>query len=140
VVQNITMRLWQRLDRYDPMRGEFGGWLHRMVHNCIIDRYRANATRARRVVLLSEDDNIERMAEESAPSVDLSEIDSEKIWGLLRAAKPQQARALRLRMLAGLDIAEMVSLTGQNPNTLKVWTFRACNELRTRFTRIQAAE
>jgi RNA polymerase sigma-70 factor (ECF subfamily) len=134
--QDIFMRVWQKIDLWDPNRGNFQSWLNQIAKNAIIDIFRKK-TRHREVLQYGDEDGVEEVLSrhrDDAPLPD-EQLESKEVRELVEMALSQMTKknhrmAWVLRHLEGMSIAEISEQLRQKENTVKVWIFRATKELR----------
>jgi len=134
--QDIFMRVWQKIDLWDPLRGNFQSWLNQIAKNAIIDVFRKK-NRLREVLQYGEEDGVEEMLmrfRDEAPLPD-AQLETQEVRELIELALSQMTKknhrvAWVLRHLEGMSIAEISEVLNQKENMVKVWIFRATKELR----------
>jgi RNA polymerase sigma-70 factor, ECF subfamily len=118
LVQDVFVRAWERLGSF---RGQsaFGTWLHRLAVNVVLEHFRGEQRRDRRVTFQS---NLEQLnAAASSGSFD-DRLDLES--SLLRL--PAAARiAFVLYHVEGYSHGEIAKLTGLAAGTIRAQVFRA---------------
>ncbi len=133
VVQMAFVRAWQRLESYNPQYS-FATWLYRIGTNLAIDLLRARSSRERahqagmdhRLRLIGDREPI-------SERVDGHEID--RILGqLVDSLTPQQRGAFVLREVEGYDTAEVATMLGCSPTTVRNHVFQARKVLRKELT------
>jgi RNA polymerase sigma-70 factor (ECF subfamily) len=122
LTQDVFVRAWQKLGSF---RGAstFGTWLHRLAVNVVIERFRSDATRRRR---LHEDESIFDRLPARARSGDLA-MDFEAAIARL----PDGARRIFvLHDVHGYKHQEIAALLDLSPGTSKAQLHRARMMLR----------
>jgi len=134
--QDIFMRVWQKIDLWDPNRGNFQSWLNQIAKNAIIDIFRKRS-RVREVLQHGEDEGVEEMLhryKDDGPLPDelLENKETRELieQGLELMTKTNHRVAWTFRHLEGMSIAEIGNALNQKENTVKVWIFRGTRELR----------
>ncbi|MBT3267859.1 RNA polymerase sigma factor [Candidatus Poribacteria bacterium] len=134
--QDIFMRVWQKIDLWDPERGNFQSWLNQIAKNAIIDIFRKRS-RVREVLQHGEDEGVEEMLhryKDDGPLPDelLENKETRELieQGLELMTKSNHRVAWTFRHLEGMSIAEIGNALNQKENTVKVWIFRGTRELR----------
>jgi RNA polymerase sigma-70 factor (ECF subfamily) len=132
LVSRVFFTLVERLDDFDPKRGNLRGWLFRIARNAIIDHFR----KQRPTVAF------DGLGELVPADVDdpLSELlERERLGHVLRQleAQPTETRELlALRYADGLRHKEIAAITGLSESAVKQRVSRAVRELRTQVARI----
>ncbi len=118
LMQETFLRVFQKIDRYDPER-KFSTWLYTMAVRLAISRHRAKKPRP---LPLDPD-----LPEHPSPGPQERLIQKEEaqarknIWNLARTLKPSEYQALWLRYAEGLpvkDIAQAMNKTGLGVRTI----------------------
>ena len=120
------LRAWQSIERYRPLPGRpFIAWLFTIANNLVVDHYRRSR---RELVGVKGDprDNGESDPERCALTGDLRD----EIRRALARLKPEQQLVVTLRLVDGLDYAQISEITGKTPGALRVALCRALNTLR----------
>ena len=120
------LRAWQSIERYRPLPGRpFIAWLFTIANNLVVDHYRR---RRRELVGVKGDprDNGESDPERCALTGDLRD----EIRRALARLKPEQQLVVTLRLVDGLDYAQISEITGKTPGALRVTLCRALGTLR----------
>jgi RNA polymerase sigma-70 factor (ECF subfamily) len=129
VVQMAFLKAWQRLDRYNP-RWSFATWLYRIGTNLAIDLLRSRDSRQRmHQAVVDQGPRPVRHADHPGGRVERLEV--ETIFGRLSGSlTPQQRAAFVLREVEGLDTAEVATIIGCSPTTVRNHVFQARKVLR----------
>ena len=130
----VFVRAFERLDRYVDRGLPFAAWLYRLARNLLIDHLRARPRRAA--------DSLERapeaagVADGAAAREEGRVLDHLALEPALARLSPDQRRALELRFLDGLPIAEAARIVGKTEDAVKKLQQRGLARLR----RILAAD
>ena len=120
------MRAWQSIERYRPVPGRpFLAWLFTIANNLVVDHYRRHR---REIVGVKGDpqDNGADDPERCALTTDLRE----EIRRALARLKGEHQLVVTLRLIEGLDYAQISEITGKSPGALRVLLCRALAALR----------
>lgn len=124
----VFLRAWNAIDHFIPKHeASFAGWLFKLAHSVVVDRYR----RTRDTTSL--DDELAR--DEDDPS---STTESELEWRLtitelhqaLRALTAEQREVVVLRFVEGRSAREVGDIMGKHEGTVRGMQFRAILALR----------
>jgi RNA polymerase sigma-70 factor (ECF subfamily) len=139
--QDIFMRIWQKIDLWDPERGNFQSWLNQIAKNAVIDIFRKRC-RVREVLQQGDEEGGDEMLHRYRDDSPLPDeiLESKETRELIEQAlelmtKKNHRIAWSLRHLDGMSIAEIGDILEQKENTVKVWIFRGTRELRQIMTR-----
>jgi len=108
---------------------EFRAWLFTIARNRAIDQGRA---RTRRPAILVADPVVATGSAPTAPSAEQHAAENESLSAALRLVAtlpPAQAEMVTLRVVAGLDVADVARLLGKRPGTVRVGVHRALRAL-----------
>ncbi|HLZ23167.1 MAG TPA: sigma-70 family RNA polymerase sigma factor [Ktedonobacterales bacterium] len=129
VTAAVFLSAWRTIDRFSPKHElSFAGWLFRLAHNLLIDRYR----RMRETV------SLDSMAHETVEMGAFPGPEAELEWrftltdlhnALLTLTKEQREVVL-LRFVEGLSAREVGSIMGKQEGTVRGMQFRAIEALR----------
>jgi RNA polymerase sigma-70 factor (ECF subfamily) len=110
------------LDRFRGDLGAFRGWLFRIARHRALDlRRRPRLTAAPSLDLVAPD----------AATVALEGESTEWALGLIATLPLDQAEAVMLRIVAGLDVATTADILGKRPGAIRVATMRGLRRLAT---------
>ena len=134
LVQETFLRIWNRVQGFDPDRGALGPWLLAVARNRAIDYIRSARGRMDRNLL--ELDLFER-AEHGSPSnfVDmerevLNADSARRIKAAMAKLNENQQKVIELAYYEGLSQTEMAERLGQPLGTVKTWVRTALKRLK----------
>ncbi|MEZ4383325.1 MAG: sigma-70 family RNA polymerase sigma factor [Nannocystaceae bacterium] len=132
LVSRVFFTLVERLDDFDPKKGNLRGWLFRIARNAIIDHLR----KQRPTVAF---DGLGELlpAEVDDPLHEL--LERERLGHLVRQLEAQSAETrelLALRYADGLRHKEIAAITGLSESAVKQRVSRAVRELRAQVAHI----
>jgi len=129
LVQETFLRVWNRIQAFEPGRGALGPWLLAIARNRAIDHVRSSASRI--------DRNSFELDVREHPSlfVDMQrEVENTDHARVIRAAiaklNPNQQKVIELAYYEGLSQTEMAERMGQPLGTIKTWVRAALSVLR----------
>jgi len=135
--QDVFVRLWRHLDRIENA-GLLPAWLRRVAANAVIDHWRKEEARRRRMQVLREHPIARRVVRPS------SRMETREAADAVRAAVeklPAKLRsALLLRTAEGLSYEELADVLGVSVNAVRSRLFRARQEVLAILRRSTAAE
>jgi len=135
VWQDIFMKVWERIDKWNSEMGSFQAWLNEVAKNTILDAIRKRK-RIREMLLSTEDESKMPMMNYESPilppdkQMEIQETMKVIDQALDEISKPNHRIAWILRHLEGLSISEISKTLGCKENTAKIWIFRCSKELR----------
>jgi RNA polymerase sigma-70 factor (ECF subfamily) len=129
LVQETFLRVWNRIQAFEPGRGALGPWLLAIARNRAIDHVRSSASRM--------DRNAFELDVREHPSlfVDMArEVENTDHARIIRAAiaklNPNQQKVIELAYYEGLSQTEMATRLNQPLGTIKTWIRSALGLLR----------
>lgn len=136
VTQDVFIKVWQKLKKWDTAQGSFQAWLNTVARNTIIDAIRKRE-RIREAPLSGQPDDDEvplSQYEDPRPGPD-RQLEAREAQEILESAlamvtKPNHRIAWMLRHLEGYSIAEIARILDRKDGTVKIWIFRCTQELR----------
>jgi RNA polymerase sigma-70 factor (ECF subfamily) len=116
VAQQVFLRLWKILPRFDPKR-RFDTWLYRITVNAAIDLLRTRGPKGA-IQPLPDDPAYPAVADGPERAIDLEQL--QKIFLRLAARlAPKQRAAFVLREIEGLKTAEVAGILGVRESTVR---------------------
>jgi RNA polymerase sigma-70 factor (ECF subfamily) len=140
VFQDIFLKVWQRIDKWNSEIGSFQAWLNEVAKNTALDAVRKRK-RIREMLESMEDESKVPMMNYESPilspdkQVEIQEARRLIDQALDEISKPNHRIAWILRHLEGLSISEICKTLGCKENTAKIWIFRCSKELKRILTR-----
>ncbi len=125
----VFLSAWRAIDRFSPKHeASFSGWLFRLAHNALVDRFR----RIRPTVSLDE-----ALDESPVEDVKLSpeatldrRLTIAELQRALLALTDEQREVVLLRFIEGLSAREVGDIMGKQEGTVRGMQFRALEALR----------
>ena len=105
IVQDVFLRLWNRVDQFDPARGHFGPWLMTIARHRVLDELRTRSQN-QRFMAFEEIDHLLEEAADTATNVEeeiMLQERTEIIFQALKSLPPEQRRVLILAYFGGLS-------------------------------------
>lgn len=138
LVQETFLRVWNRIQAFEPGRGALGPWLIAIARNRAIDHVRSAASRMNRNAFELD------VREHPSLFVDMErEVQNTDHARVIRAAiaklSPNQQKVIELAYYEGLSQTEMAERLGQPLGTIKTWVRTALGILRTELGQAVAA-
>jgi len=137
LAQEVFVRLWHHLDRIEGAE-MLPAWLRRVAANAVIDHWRKEDARERRMQVLREHPIARRVVRPS------SRMEAREATDAVRAAVEQLPAKLRsvllLRTVEGLSYEDLANVLGLSVNAVRSRLFRARQEVLAILKRSAAAE
>jgi len=136
IASDTWLEVTRRLDRFTGDERAFRGWLFTIARHRLIDaRRRAARHRTAPVAWLPDRPGVDD------PAADvLIDLSTQASLRLLAQLPPEQAEAVLLRVMAGLDTDEVAQIMGKQPGNVRVLSHRGLRNLARRLTPSDAAE
>jgi RNA polymerase sigma-70 factor (ECF subfamily) len=131
---DIWLRVLKALPSFEGDEQGFRGWLYTTARNRLTDWYRTGERRPDLIeysslVILPAVNNVEdEVAERSA---------TERAVALIAELPPDQAEAVMLRIVVGLDVARVADLMERSPGSIRVLCHRGLRRLEQRLVEIE---
>ena len=136
IASDTWLEVTRRLDRFIGGEREFRGWLFTIARHRLIDaRRRAARHRTAPVAWLPD-----RPGRDDPASDVLVDISTEASLRLVSELPPEQAEAVRLRVMAGLNTDEVAAIMGKQPGNIRVLSHRGLRNLARRLSPASVAE
>ena len=126
VAAETWLQVIRGLDRFSGDSGDFKAFLFTVARNRAIDAGRARA--ARPVTLVA--DPVEVRSAPSAEALAMEQVSTASALELVARLPPEQAELVMLRVVAGLEVAQVAAIVGKQPGTVRVGVHRALKSLR----------
>jgi len=134
IASDTWLEVTRRLDRFSGGERDFRGWLFTIARHRLIDaRRRAARHRTAPVAWLPERPG----ADDPAADV-LAGLSTEASVRLVSELPPEQAEAVLLRVMAGLDTERVARIMGKQPGNVRVLSHRGLRSLARRLTVLDA--
>lgn len=135
--EDVASQTWLRvIEGLDAFRGEepgFRRWLVTIARNIHVDQLRRAG---RRPEHLTDDAALLETAEDQhapdAADIVHQRLSTEAALALIATLPPDQAEMVTLRVVVGLDVAEVAEVTGRTPGAVRVAVHRGLRRLRDR--------
>jgi RNA polymerase sigma-70 factor, ECF subfamily len=136
IASDTWLEVTRRLDRFSGGEREFRGWLFTIARHRLIDaRRRAARHRTAPVAWLPD-----RPGADDPASDVLVDLSTRASLRLVSELPPEQAEAVRLRVMAGLDTDQVAAIMGKQPGNVRVLSHRGLRTLARRLSPTHVAE
>lgn len=138
---DVTSETWLavlgQLARFRGDEAAFRGWLFTIARRKLIDRQRRERPE-RRVAL--DDAPAESALSPDAANLALENLDTQAALALLAQLPRDQAEVILLRVVAGLDVAQVARIVGKQPGAVRVSAHRGLRRLAELLTKAGVTE
>lgn len=122
---DVFMRVYEKIDAYQPQGAPLSAWMFRIAHNRLIDAVRRRPRQGQ----VTLEDAPEIMAGPAFGGID-QKVALEQIKIGLERLTPEQRQVIVLRFLEGKSLAETAALVGRNEDAVKKLQARGLASLR----------
>jgi RNA polymerase sigma-70 factor (ECF subfamily) len=122
LTEQVFLKAWEHIGRYDERGLPFAAWLYRMAHNLVVDHYRTR----RPTEELSE--TLVEAREGPAESVE-RRMEAAGMAAALRTLSPEHQQVIVLRFVQGLSHAEAAAVMGKTEGATRILQHRALGAL-----------
>jgi RNA polymerase sigma-70 factor, ECF subfamily len=134
--EDLASETWVRvvkgLGHFSGDERAFRSWVFTVARHRAVDRWR------RRVRRRDEPVPVDALADLPAPDdpagAVVDAMSSQAAVAMIATLPPDQAEVILLRVVAGLEVAEVAAITGKRPGTVRVLAHRALRRLAERLT------
>jgi len=130
IASDTWLEVTRRLDRFSGDERDFRGWLFTIARHRLIDaRRRAARHRTAPVAWIPE-----RPGRDDPAADVLADLSTEASLRLVSELPPEQAEAVLLRVMAGLDTEQVARMMGKQPGNVRVLSHRGLRNLARRLS------
>lgn len=132
VAAEVWLEVARKLRRFKGTEPEFRGWLFTLARRRVIDMRRSGTRRP--VRLTADVGELDRPATDDTAAAALDNLSTEEALALIATLPPQQAEVIVLRVIAGLDVAQVARITGKRPGAVRAAAHRGLRVLAVRLS------
>jgi len=129
LTEDVFVKLYEKLDRYVERGLPFTAWLYRIAHNQLVDYVRTLPRHTAQSL-----DVVADVPEHQTGSEYRSVLDRETLEPALARLTAEQRKAVELRFLQGMSVAETAAAMGRSEEAVKKLQARALANLRRSLT------
>jgi RNA polymerase sigma-70 factor (ECF subfamily) len=125
LAEDVFVKVYEKLDRYVERGLPFTAWLYRIAHNHLVDYLRTLPRMSAH--------SLDEVAEvpERQTTADYSRVlDRQSLEPAMARLTPEQRRAVELRFMEGMSVAETAATMGRSEEAVKKLQARALANLR----------
>ncbi len=133
LAQEVFLKVFRALDKFDPTRAKFTTWVYTFVRNHCFDVLKKRRLKTTSMHAVAPDESARDFpdARELQPTADVENTElGRRIGEALATLGEDQRMVFILREYESLDYREIASITGVNEGTVKSRLFRAKESLR----------
>jgi RNA polymerase sigma-70 factor, ECF subfamily len=130
VAGEVWLEVARGLARFRGGELEFRGWLLTLARRRVIDMRRHDARRP--VRLTSDATELDRPGADDTAAAALDNLSTKAAVALIATLPREQAEVIVLRVIAGLDVAQVARIMGKRPGAVRVTAHRGLRALAAR--------
>lgn len=124
LTEQVFLRAWEAIDRYEPRGAPFTAWLYRLAHNLVVDHYRGK----RPTTPLDEVSEADDVGVDVVAAVE-GKLEVDEVRAALAKLNPEYQQLIVLRFVEGLSHAEAAQIIGKSEGAARVIQHRALQAL-----------
>ncbi len=124
VVSSVFLRVYERLDSFDPARASLSTWIYTITHNVVVDYYRARRVHTEYAGHM--DAELDQVIDES----DTNEALLEQLADALEKLKEKERDLIVLHYYKGYTLKDIAEMMGMSYINAKVIHAKALTRLR----------
>jgi RNA polymerase sigma-70 factor, ECF subfamily len=134
LASDVWMAVARRLASFEGNEDALRAWVFTIARRQVIGHWRQ--TGRRRTDLVAPDVLVDRAGGDDPEAIVVADMTAqEAIASLVAELPPDQAQVVLLRVVAGLDVAEVAEIMGKRPGTVRVLQHRALRQLAAKLSR-----
>ena len=138
IAQDVFMKAWRHLKKFDPLKAPFENWLSRIATNAALSHLRAEKRFRKQIPISQLGEGAHEWLQQEDDSAPLEAIEAREILNYCMAdLTPDQKLILTMAELEGRTSAEISELTGKAAGTIRVNLHRAKKKLADHIERLQ---
>lgn len=130
LASEVWLEVARRIARFRGGELEFRGWLFTVARRRVIDLRRYETRHPERST--ADTDRMDRPAPDDTAAKVLEGISTEAALAFIATLPREQAEIIILRVVAGLDVAQVARIVGKSPGAVRVAAHRGLRSLSTR--------
>jgi RNA polymerase sigma-70 factor (ECF subfamily) len=128
----VWLEVARKLRRFEGTEPQFRGWLFTLARRRVIDMRRSGTRRP--VRLTANVEELDRPATDDTAAAALDNLSTEEALALIATLPSQQAEVIMLRVIAGLDVAQVARIIGKRPGAVRAAAHRGLRVLAVRLS------
>lgn len=126
LLQEVFVKSWQALSKFDETEGNFNAWMYCIATNAVRDHFRKVYRRPQTVELL---DTTEVSSEDMPGEILTRQQEIERVKEALVDLPPQYQQVIELRFIQDFTVQETAEILGKNNLSVRVLQHRALKKL-----------
>ena len=138
MAQDVFVKAWRQLEKFDPLKAPFENWLSRMATNVALNHVRAEKRFRHQVPFSQLGEGALEWLQQEDNSAPLEAMEAREILNRCMAdLSPDEQLILTMAEIEGRTSPEISQLTGKAAGTIRVALHRAKQKLADNLTRLQ---
>ena len=128
LLMDIILKAYENLDKFDPKKGSFKGWVFAIARNELVNYWRGNQVTVSldRINEYEEYAYSKYMADEEASQ----NMENKKVWHILEFMSEGDKEIILLRFMDELNYEEIAHVTGKEQGAVRTQLSRAMEKFR----------
>ena len=138
MAQDVFVKAWRHLKKFDPLKAPFENWLSRMATNAALNHVRAEKRFREQVPISQLGESALEWLQQHDDSAPLEAMEAREILNRCMVdLSPDEQLILTMAEIEGRTSPEISQLTGKAAGTIRVALHRAKHKLADNLTRLQ---
>jgi RNA polymerase sigma-70 factor (ECF subfamily) len=130
LASEVWLEVARRIARFRGGEPEFRGWIFTVARRRLIDRHRYEARHPE--LPTADTERLDRPAPDDTVTAVLEDISTEAALAFIATLPRDQAEIILLRVMVGLDAAQVARIVGKSPGAVRVAAHRGLRALTAR--------
>jgi len=127
LASDVWLDVARRLSKFSGSENEFRGWLFTMARRKVIDRLRYESRHPEWPI--ADIGPLDRPSSDDTSAAALEGISTEAALALIATLPREQAEIIMLRVVVGMEAADVARIVGKSPGAVRVAAHRALRSL-----------
>lgn len=128
LLMDIILKAYENLDKFDPEKGSFKGWVFAIAHNELVNYWRGNEVRPPTEDLSKYENHT--YSKYMADTETSQNMETKKIWQILEFMSASDKEIILLRFMDELNYEEISNVTGKDQGAVRTQLSRALEKFR----------
>ena len=138
MAQEVFVKAWRHLKKFDPLKAPFENWLSRMATNAALNHVRSEKRFREQVPISQLGESALEWLQQKEASAPLEAMEAREILNRCMAdLSPDEQLILTMAEIEGRTSPEISQLTGKAAGTIRVALHRAKQKIANNLTRLQ---
>jgi RNA polymerase sigma-70 factor (ECF subfamily) len=126
ITQEVFIKAWKAIHKYDNTRGHFVAWLIRIARNLVADYYRAKKKEGRLVELEASS----QTGETNPDAITEASLNRSHVRKAILKLKEEKQKVILMHFVDGFSYKEIAKVLNKSEGAVRVIQYRALNDLK----------